>query len=94
MDRLVWLMMGILIGGVVVSILLTKFINIKWIWYIPSFISMIFIIYLAYEIKFGQLEGFNDLGYFLMILMLVAFIMGNILTNVIIHFRRKKKEGQ
>ncbi len=94
MDRFTWLMIGLLVGGVVISTLLAKFVKVKWIWYIPSFIGVAVIIYLAYKIKFTELEGFLDLGYFLTILMIVAFIMGNILTNIIIHIKKKNKENR
>lgn len=91
MDRFVGLMLGLMAVGVVSSILLAKFIKIKWIWYIPSAISGGVVAYLSYKIKFGNLEGFIELGNILMIFMLLAFMIGNIITNIVVHFRRKSK---
>ncbi len=92
MDRIILLLIGLMAGGGLVSVILSKLIKVRWIWYIPTFISLSVIMYLQYKISFSHLEGFLELAYILQIFMLLAFILGNILVNIIMHFRIKKKE--
>ncbi|HEM3610778.1 TPA: hypothetical protein ACGOYJ_001407 [Streptococcus suis] len=92
MDRIVLTILALITGGVVLSLLLSRFFRKMWVWYIPSIIGVLFIAYYTFKIQSENMEGFVELGYFLIKLMIVAVMTGNIITNLLICRRRRKAE--
>jgi hypothetical protein len=90
MDRVLVTFLALILGGVGMSLILSRFITKKWLWYVPSLIGIIIILYFAIKIEIETLEGFQELGYLVIILMLIAFTTGNLLTNVFVTIRHSK----
>lgn len=90
MDRLILILLALMAVGAVMSLLLSKFFKRKWIWYSPSMIGTLFIVYYLLKIQFVEMEGFGELGYLIIIFMLIAIVTGNILTNLFIVMKRNK----
>ncbi|WP_423189856.1 hypothetical protein ACO1PF_02890 [Alkalibacterium sp. f15] len=93
MDRVALLILVLMTGGAAISFLLSKFFNKKWVWYVPSMIGVLVITYVTFRIETENMEGFEELGYVILTLMVATFMIGNLLTNVIIYLRRRKKNG-
>lgn len=91
MDRVALISLLLFSGGAGISYLLSRFFSRKWVWYVPSLIGVLVIAYLTYRIETVNMEGFEELGYVLWSLMVIIFIAGNLLTNIIISLRKKKK---
>lgn len=89
MDRVVLTLLVLITAGAVTSLLLSRFFRKKWVWYFPSMIGVIFITNYSFKIQFENLEGFEELGYIILIYMVGAIMVGNLLTNVLIIRRRK-----
>lgn len=89
MDRVALTILGLITTGAVMSLLLSKFFIKKWLWYFPSVIGVLVIIYFSLKIQFETLEGFEELGYIIIIFMVAAVMIGNLLTNVLIFLKRK-----
>lgn len=92
MDRIVLTILALITGGVVLSLLLSRVFRKMWVWYIPSIIGVLFIAYYTFKIQSENMEGFVELGYVLIKLMIVAVMTGNIITNLLICRRRRKAE--
>lgn len=93
MDRVALIILGLMIAGAVMSLLLSRFFRKKWVWYFPSVIGVLVVTFFSLKIHFENLEGFEELGYIMIMLMVVAVMIGNLLTNVLIVLRRKKKRN-
>lgn len=91
MDRFVLVLLALAAVGALASFLLSKLFKRKWIWYFPSLIGVLVIIYYSWQIEFGKTEGFEALGYFLLMLMAIAIVVGNVIANIVITLRRKKQ---
>lgn len=89
--RLIFFLLLFIIGGAVYSLLVSYFTRSSILRYLPTFILLVVSFYLMYQIYFVELEGFLDLGYLILVFMAVAFILGNVLTNLIINQYRKRK---
>jgi hypothetical protein len=89
MDRVVLTILALMTAGAVMSLLLSRFFRKKWVWYFPNVIGVLVIIFFSLKIQFENLEGFEELGYIIIIFMVAAVMIGNLLTNVLIVLRRK-----
>jgi len=78
MDRLVMVLLVLAAVGALASFLLSRFFKRKWIWYFPSLIGVLIIIYYSLRIEFGKTEGFEALGYLLLSFMALAVVVGNV----------------
>ncbi|MPW24677.1 hypothetical protein GC105_02565 [Alkalibaculum sp. M08DMB] len=92
MDRVVITVLALIAAGVVMSLLLSRYVRKKWVWYIPSVIGVFVITYYSLKIQFENLDGHEELGYIILILMMIAVMIGNLLTNVLINLRRRTKK--
>lgn len=95
MDRLVLIILALITAGAVMSLLLSRYVKRIWVWYIPSMVGVLVITYYTLKIQFETMEGFEEIGYVILSLMVIAIMIGNLLTNVVIHLRRrltKKRE--
>lgn len=93
MDRVLLTILGLITAGVVMSLLLSRFFRKKWVWYLPSIIGVILIAYYSLKIQFQELEGFEELGYVILTYIVLAVMVGNLMTNVFI-LRRRKTRGK
>lgn len=93
MDRIVLMILALISGGVGMSIILSKFFNKKWVWYIPSMIMIIIISYFILKIYSEKMEGHVELGYNIRIMMMAAVMTGNLMTNFIISRKRGAKSS-
>ena len=89
MDRVALTILVLITAGAVTSLLLSRFFRKKWVWYFPSMIGVIFIINYSLKIQLENLEGFEELGYLIINFMVLAVMIGNVFTNVLIARRRK-----
>lgn len=89
--RLIFFLLLFIIGGAVYSLLVSYFTRSSFLRYLPTFILLVVSIYLIYQIYFVELEGFLGLGYLMLVFMAMAFILGNVLTNLIINQYKKSK---
>lgn len=82
---LFWLMLfaGI---GFIITYVFTRIFKNKWVRLIPSFLAIIFIVYSLYRML-NATEGFEDLGYFLMLLFFACSLVGTFIA----YFIRRKK---
>lgn len=78
--------------GIVMSLLLSKYAKKKWIGYVPSFIGVVIIVYYSLRIHFEKMDGIEELGYQVFLLMVMVVMAGNLMTNIAIHF--KKRSGK
>jgi len=92
MDRIALTILALMIAGAVMSLLLSRVYKKKWVWYLPSVIGVIVVAFLSLKIQFENLEGFEELGYIMIMFMVIAVMIGNLLTNVLIVLRRRKKK--
>lgn len=92
--RLIAVVFVLLSAGGVSSFVLSKFARKKLTWYMPTFAGLLGIGYLSYLIEYGDLEGFEGLGYVIFIMMLMMFVTGNILANLVIHWQSKVRESK
>lgn len=93
MDRVLLTILGLITAGVVMSLLLSRFFRKKWVWYLPSIIGVILIAYYSLKIQFQELQGFEELGYVILTYIVLAVMVGNLMTNVFI-LRRRKTRGK
>ena len=90
MDRVALVIFILIIAGAGMSLHLSTCFIKKWVWYVPSAIGVLIIAFFSLKIHFEKMEGFEELGYIVLIFMVVAFMAGNLLANVFIVFRRRK----
>ena len=90
MDRVILILIVFIGVGAVMSYLLSRYFIRKVVWYLPSIIGVLIVIYFSLKIEFVKMEGFVELGYLLNNFMILAVVIGNIITNIIIAQRRKK----
>lgn len=90
--RIILILLVLTLAGMGVSLFVTRFMKNKYAWNIPSIGGIVLITYLGHKIKYGNLEGFADLAYFLLIIMTIAFIIGNSFSNLIIYKKIKSKK--
>ncbi|MGB4588743.1 MAG: hypothetical protein WBI17_05840 [Clostridiaceae bacterium] len=89
--RLVFFLLLFLFGGLVYSLLISYFTKNRILRYLPTYVLLVTILYLLYLIYFQELEGFQGLGYLILVFAAVAFIFGNVFTNLMINLYRKNK---
>lgn len=94
MDRVILIILALISAGAGISYLLASFFSRKWVWYIPSMVGVCIIAFLTYKIETVDMEGFEELGYVIMSLFAFVFILGNLMTNVLITLRRRNKRGE
>lgn len=94
MDRFVLVLLALAAVGALASFLLSKLFKRKWIWFFPSLIGVIIFIYYFWQLEYGKTEGFQALGYFLLMLMAIAVVVGNVIANIVIALRRKKQKEE
>lgn len=92
MDRVALTILALMSAGAVMSLLLSRFFRKKWVWYFPSVIGVLVITFFSLKIHFEYMEGFEELGFIIINFMVAAVMMGNLLTNVLIVLRRRKKK--
>ena len=91
MDIVALTILALIIGGVVMSLLLSRYARKIWVWYIPSMIGVVVISYYSLFIELNNLEGHVELGYIFLIFMIAAVMLGNILANIFVVLRRRAK---
>ena len=84
MDKVILLILTLFIGGVGMSLLLSRFFSRKWVWYIPSIIGLAIIAYVTLKIYSEKMEGHVELGYNIRMLMVATIMTGNLMTNFIL----------
>lgn len=88
-SLILWIL-SLVATGVFVSRMLAIITNKKMIWYFPDIIGLIYILYAVIMIDTGA-DVFRALGYMVMILMVGIFTISNIVCNLIIQFKGKRK---
>jgi len=91
--RLIFFLLLFFIGGGLYSLLISYFTKRRILRYLPTYVLLGVSFYLLYLIYFKELEGFLDLGYLILVFVSVAFILGNVFSNLAINLYRKKKSG-
>lgn len=94
MDRVVLTILALITAGIVMSLLLSRYVRKKWIWYVPSIIGVVVIIYFYLKIYFENPEGYEEIGYVILSLMAVAVIIGNFMTNILIQLRIRLRSNR
>jgi hypothetical protein len=89
MDRVALTILALFAAGAVISLLLSRFVRMKWVWYFPSMIGVLVISFFSLKIQFENLEGFEELGYIIINFMVAVVMIGNLLTNALIVLRKK-----
>lgn len=89
--RLIGLMLLFITGGALYSLIMSYFTRNPILRFLPSIGGTILVPYLIYQMYFGDLEGFMPLAYLLFIFMILAVVMGNAVTNIVINIMRRRK---
>ncbi|MGI1658439.1 MAG: hypothetical protein ACRKFN_05630 [Desulfitobacterium sp.] len=96
MDRLILVLLAIAIIVAGVTYLLDRFVSsIKSIKFLPGALCLLlalYYFYLAYIVKAG--EGFEDLGNFVMAMMLSIGAFAGLITAFLLGIRSKNKRNQ
>ncbi len=87
---MIWLLFLLFIAiGVIIALLANRFLNNKYHKYLIAILPFSLAVYSLTQIN--GLEGFNDLGYFLMFLFFILTFFSLIITSVILDLRKNKK---
>ncbi len=89
--RLIGVILLFIIGGALYSLIMSYFTKNNILRFLPSVAGILIIPYLLYRMYFGNLEGFLPLAYLLFIFMITSVIFGNVLSNIVINFAKKRK---
>ncbi|HBT18795.1 MAG TPA: hypothetical protein DEA52_01920 [Clostridiaceae bacterium] len=81
--RLVLIILLLIFGGGLYSYVIVRFTKNKPLVFLPTILGILLSVYLIYQIYFGNLEGFLSLGYFLLVLMILAGVLGNALAGIL-----------
>lgn len=93
MEKFMMILLVFFTIGCFASFFLTKLVKSrKWCIHIPEGISVLIIGYLIFKVKFGNLEGFEGLGYLILVFIVGAFFVGNLSANLIFSLMKKRED--
>lgn len=91
---LVQLIIAPFLVGVFTSVIFQKFTDLKWVINLPSLLGSIAFVILFYLEEINRFDGIASLSYFLFLIMVTFFLIGNVLTNIIISKANNKKKSK
>lgn len=92
MERFILILLALFSFGILISYLVSRFISNIFIRLLPSIFGLLVMFYLYLKLRFTPMDGFADLGYFMMGIMTCIVVFGNAVGVLL--WRKKKRKFQ
>lgn len=90
MERFILILLALLSFGMLISYLTSRFTSNIFLRLWPSIFGLLVMFYLYLKVRFTPMDGFSDLGYFMMGLMAFIIVFGNAVGVFL--WRKKKRK--